>query len=81
MISEEDFTGLIACALEMLPMMRQLSTTTLAMIYVQLPRKTIEELNSVLLQYAIKQWTWIQQIIWLFTCNYLDIYILLKIMR
>jgi hypothetical protein len=55
MISEEDFTGLIACALEMLPMMRQLSTTTLAMIYVQLPRKTIEELNSVLLQYAIKQ--------------------------
>lgn len=55
MISEEDFTGSIACALEMLPMMRQLSTTTLATIYVQLPRNVIQELNPIILQYAIKQ--------------------------
>jgi hypothetical protein len=55
MISEEDFTGLIACALEMLPKMRQLSTTTLAKMYVQLSDKVVVELNPFILQYAIKQ--------------------------
>jgi hypothetical protein len=55
MISEEDFTGSIACALEMLPMMRQLSTVTLAQMYMQLPDKVIKELSPVVLQYAIKQ--------------------------
>lgn len=55
MLSEEDFTGSIACALEMLPMMRQLSTTTLAKMYMQLPSRVINELSLMLLEYAIKQ--------------------------
>jgi hypothetical protein len=55
MLSEEDFTGSIACALEMLPMMRQLSTTTLAKMYMQLPSSVVQDLNLMLLEYAIKQ--------------------------
>jgi len=55
MLSEEDFTGSIACALEMLPMMRQLSTATLAKMYMQLPSSVVQDLNLMLLEYAIKQ--------------------------
>jgi hypothetical protein len=55
MISEQEFTSSLVCALEMLPMMRQLSPMTLATIYVQLPKKVIQELSLMIMQYAIKQ--------------------------
>lgn len=55
MLSEEDFIGEVGTALEMLPMMRQLSTATLAKMYMQLPNKVKQELSPIILRYAIKQ--------------------------
>jgi hypothetical protein len=55
MISEQEFTASLVSASEMLPMMRQLSPITLATIYIQLPKKVINEMSLIVLQYAIKQ--------------------------